>query len=821
MTCRSCGGAIAEGSRFCVHCGSEQGVAAPTTPVDTRLGLTLDNKYRIDARIGAGGMATVYRATRLLIGDAVAVKILHPDQVRDPQATERFRREAQAAARLKHPNAVAIYDFGVSETGLVYLVMELVEGQSLRHLIKDQGPLLPSAAAEILTQVCGALDEAHRQNIVHRDLKPDNIVVQTSPRGLRVKVLDFGIARLRDLTSLGNLTQTGSVMGTPHYMSPEQCLGEELDARSDVYSLGIVLYEMLVGIVPFNAPTSMAVVVQHVNGTPAPVRVLNASLSPAVETAAMRALSKRREDRPQTAGAFADHFATAVKGVVPSIATSPVAVGPGYPPTPNLLPTVQMSTPWKTSVPTPGTQGATAQARTGPVLKRGVALAVGSASVVLVVGVGWWVFSREPAGATDPPVTPTVPPAIVSDAQPNSPPVPPPPTGSDATPSSSEGAQQPAPRPGVNASVTTPVPAPPPPSAPPTVPIPAPIVEGSLTVRASPGTLIQIDSKEVGVTDASGLIALPNIQPGRHVVTGRKTGYRDGNRTADVMAGRSDVVDLVMVPLNATLSATANVPDATIQIGALLPQRLPLTNHEVGPGTHQVKVTKNGYRSFEETVEFPPGEAVTRQFSLEPLPIEELLRAAETYYRSGNFSRAATEARAVTTNNPQAGRAFLLLGQSLYRLKNYAESLGHLGRAIDLGETVELAAKHRHGFMSQVATNAWCDGIVTLSKSGFSFRSSSEPRHQWPAAPSKIVSVTQVPALLELNVDIMIPDGRSGREKKEDLDFVHPDYVMVTVTGPRDPNSILQPRTTVRDCKNCDDGPLNVLAGLLRKLSGR
>ncbi len=125
MTCRSCGGAIAEGSRFCVHCGSEQSATAATSPVDARLGLTLDSKYRIDARIGAGGMATVYRATRLLIGDAVAVKILHPDQVRDPQATERFRREAQAAARLKHPNAVAIYDFGVSETGLVYLVMEL------------------------------------------------------------------------------------------------------------------------------------------------------------------------------------------------------------------------------------------------------------------------------------------------------------------------------------------------------------------------------------------------------------------------------------------------------------------------------------------------------------------------------------------------------------------------------------------------------------------------------------------------------------------------------------------------------------------------
>jgi serine/threonine-protein kinase len=151
-------------------------------------------------------MATVYRATRLLIGDTVAVKILHPEQLRDPQAPERFRREAQAAARLKHQNAVTIYDFGISDGGIVYLVMELVEGQSLRWLIKEQGPLVPSAASEIMTQVCAALDEAHTQKVVHRDIKPDNIIVATSASGLRVKVLDFGIARLRDMSGFGNLT---------------------------------------------------------------------------------------------------------------------------------------------------------------------------------------------------------------------------------------------------------------------------------------------------------------------------------------------------------------------------------------------------------------------------------------------------------------------------------------------------------------------------------------------------------------------------------------------------------------------------------------
>lgn len=201
---------------------------------DSSIGKTIDGKYRIASILGEGGMGTVHPATRLMIGDTVAVKILHSSQVSDPQAIERFRREAQAAARLKHQNAVTIYDFGVSNEGLVYLVMELAEGQSLRDIIKQQGPVTPSAAAEIMSPVCAALDEAHRQNIVHRDLKPDNIIVAMTNTGLRAKVLDFGIAKMRDL-SASNLTQTGAVMGTPYYMSPEHCMGEELDHRSDIY----------------------------------------------------------------------------------------------------------------------------------------------------------------------------------------------------------------------------------------------------------------------------------------------------------------------------------------------------------------------------------------------------------------------------------------------------------------------------------------------------------------------------------------------------------------------------------------------------------
>ena len=278
------------------------------------IGQVIEGKYRLISKLGAGGMGSVYRGERLLIGDQTAIKILHAEYIAQPESFERFRREAQAAARLKHPNAVSIYDFGVTSEGLVYLVMELVEGQTLRQVIKTQGPLDPTTATKIIEQVCFALEEAHQQQIVHRDLKPDNIIVNTTSRGLRAKVLDFGIAKLCDLAA-GHLTQTGSVLGTPHYMSPEQCLGEELDHRSDIYSLGIVLYEMLTGILPFNSTISTAVVVQHVNQKPPSLRAINPRISEELESVVLHALEKRRESRPQTAAALTAELASALNHV--------------------------------------------------------------------------------------------------------------------------------------------------------------------------------------------------------------------------------------------------------------------------------------------------------------------------------------------------------------------------------------------------------------------------------------------------------------------------------------------------------------------------
>jgi serine/threonine-protein kinase len=283
------------------------------TDTPSHVGLRIDNKYLIEDKLGSGGMATVYRATRLLIGDTVAIKILHPGQVDDRQSVERFRREAQAAARLKHPNVVPIYDFGVSSDGLVYLVMELVEGKSIRDMLREHGAFAPQMASEIVTQVCSALEEAHKRNVIHRDIKPDNIVVDATPAGIRVKVLDFGIAWMRDVAA-ASLTETGNIVGTPHYMSPEQCLGEEPDPRTDIYSLGVVLFEILAGVVPFNARASTAVVVQHVNQQPPSLRAINSSVPPAVESVVMHALAKQRDQRPQSAALLAAELRAAIGG---------------------------------------------------------------------------------------------------------------------------------------------------------------------------------------------------------------------------------------------------------------------------------------------------------------------------------------------------------------------------------------------------------------------------------------------------------------------------------------------------------------------------
>ncbi len=258
------------------------------------VGRVFSNRYEIQRPIAQGGMAEVFLAHDRLLDRPVALKALFPEYAREPSFVERFRREAQSAAGLNHPNIVAVYDWG-QEAGTYFIVMEMVHGRSLRDLIRADGPLDPNQAAEICAEIASGLAYAHRSGLVHRDVKPGNVLI--TPTG-GVKVTDFGIARAG--TSDG-LTQTGSVMGTATYFSPEQAQGNPVDGRSDVYSLGVVLYEMVTGVAPFTGDTPVAVAYKHVREAPVPPSRRNPEVPADLEQVILTAMQKDAGLRYQTA----------------------------------------------------------------------------------------------------------------------------------------------------------------------------------------------------------------------------------------------------------------------------------------------------------------------------------------------------------------------------------------------------------------------------------------------------------------------------------------------------------------------------------------
>lgn len=321
LKCPTCSETYSPPTQFCLQDGVRLEVAS------TLIGRVLDDRYRIERLIGEGGMGTVYCGTHAQLDDKIAVKVLHPEMVNNNNAIKRFRQEARAARLIKHQNAVDVTDFGVTGDNLVYLVMEFVEGRNLRDLMPRDG-MEYHHAVKLLAQVCDAIDAAHQKGIVHRDLKPENIMVQGegSAREM-VKVLDFGIAKMLEddsaNTQQGKLTKAGTVMGTPQYMSPEQCQGKNIGPASDIYSIGVIAYEMLSGTPVFTGNNAPDILVKHLYNAPVSLTQVAPHVPEVLAAEVMQALEKSPAQRQSSAGELGRRLRRAVRKADGGTTTDP------------------------------------------------------------------------------------------------------------------------------------------------------------------------------------------------------------------------------------------------------------------------------------------------------------------------------------------------------------------------------------------------------------------------------------------------------------------------------------------------------------------
>jgi len=312
--CPKCKGLFDDRKVFCTTDG-ERLISGDTETLTGNLeghltGRVLDGKYRLERQIGRGGMGLVYIGLHTQFTRQFAIKLLLRGPADDPSLPARFRQEAEAAARIRHPNVVQVSDFGQTSDDLLYMVMEYVEGKSFRRLLEEEKRLDPRRAVELSSQICSAIAAAHRAGVVHRDLKPENVMVEVIDGREMARVLDFGIARLKDAQA--RYTLPGGILGTPAYMSPEQCQGGEIDHRSDIYSLGVMLYEMLSGRPPFEAETWQGLMVKHINQSPEPLDAVSPGLPAPLTRAVMRALEKSASKRHQEAAELAEELRTAL-----------------------------------------------------------------------------------------------------------------------------------------------------------------------------------------------------------------------------------------------------------------------------------------------------------------------------------------------------------------------------------------------------------------------------------------------------------------------------------------------------------------------------
>jgi serine/threonine-protein kinase len=541
------------------------GDATAILGVDLPPGTLFDDRYEIELLLGHGGMGVVYRARDRSLDERVAIKLLRPDYARDPRMAERFKSEIRLARRVRHRNVCAIHDFGEA-AGLLYISMELAEGLDLKRMIRQHGALPLERACDVILQACAGLDAVHEAGIVHRDIKSPNIMVE--PSGL-VRLMDFGIAKRED-TAAG-VTLTGQVVGTPDYMSPEQAQGTKTDARSDVYSLGVVAYEVLTGRVPFHGDTPISTILKHIHDQPPLDGPPAEGLSPALRQVLRHALAKDPADRYRSAAAFAE----ALRQALPELrlrAPSTAALDATTLRTPSRpagahVATVTVTTPAATASPlVTVTSAPPASARAS----RASWLLAASLCVALIAAALAW--SRRsapvaPAAAPTPASAPTVPASAPSSVQlpvtptpaPSTPaptalsraarerllearPVPPP--SPHATP-----APRPAPAEPAEATATE-SPALPttggPQPMPPTTMAMQSVANGSLQLGVKPWAEVTIDGTVVGTTPLDKI----RLAPGRHRVRLQHPAYPVVEREVVILPGQTErlLIDLAARP---------------------------------------------------------------------------------------------------------------------------------------------------------------------------------------------------------------------------------------------------------------------------------
>jgi serine/threonine-protein kinase len=422
MKCNTCSSENVDGARFCANCGATLAAVEPAK--NSLVGQVVGGRFNVKRVLGEGGMGIVYEAEQQM-GTAirkVALKTLHAHLSHDPSVSQRFHREVGTIASLEHPNTIKVYDFGATPDGTLYIAMEFVAGKPLSKLMEESPQVQPDRVLKIMRQITGSLQEAHDQGIIHRDLKPDNVIL-TNRAGETdvVKLLDFGIAartESADAQKEQKLTQQGMVLGTPPYMSPEQFTGKALDVRSDIYSLGVMSYEMVTGRLPFDATTPWQWATEHMTAKPLPFEAtpVSSQIPASMRDAILRSLAKNREERQSSARQFYEELAgsaapqAAASG---SSGTAAMAAAPNFGPAPSsgatgTAKTAAMATPAGGSAAQPAAPAIAAPIAPRSSAGSGKGLVVGLASVGAVLLVGIVIVaarSMKPTQADTPPTT--------------------------------------------------------------------------------------------------------------------------------------------------------------------------------------------------------------------------------------------------------------------------------------------------------------------------------------------------------------------------------------------------------------------------------